>query len=106
MSQIETLLSGSTTVAAGSGVAVPPETSLRSCVASIAGTGVVTATVVYEVSNDGGTTWAPRLTFNLSGTTSAVLSDVDAESPFPLVRGNVTAINGTGATVKLSLCAA
>ncbi len=105
MSQTETLLSASTTAAAGTGVAVPADSPLRSFVASIAGTGAVSATVAYEVSNDNGTTWAPRLTFSLSGTTTAVLTDVDECSPFPLVRGNVTAISGTGATVKLSMSA-
>lgn len=71
----------------------------QSYVASIAGTGAVSATVLIEVSNDK-TLWITAATYSLSGTTS----DVDGSAivaPYLYKRANVTAISGTGATVKV-----
>lgn len=75
----------------------------KSFQATVVGTGVVTATVVIEVSN-GGSHWVPLLTFTLSGTTSATdLAQVDAF--YGCFRANVTAVTGTGAAVTAVMLA-
>ncbi len=66
----------------------------------VTGTGSVTATVLVEVSNDK-TNWLTLGTITLSGTTTA--SDgFAADAPWAWVRGNVTALTGTGAAVALT----
>lgn len=91
-----TLLNAVTTTGAGTGVG--PSVSLnRTFQATVSGTGTVTATVNIEVSNDN-TNYLTLGTITLSGTTSA--SDGFAsQAVWTYVRGNVTAISGTGATV-------
>lgn len=66
---------------------------------TVSGTGAVTATVLVEVSNNA-VNWLTLGTITLSGTTTA--SDgFAADAPWVWVRGNVTAISGTGAAVTL-----
>lgn len=88
---------------------VRPEESNRGFVVACAGVGAVSATVLVEVSVDG-ITPAKRMTFSLSGTAAAGApvtdTDVDANGPFPFIRGNVTAISGTGAAVTLDVASA
>jgi hypothetical protein len=68
---------------------------------TVTGTGAVSATINIEASLDGGT-WVVLPTLELSGTTSA--TDWTAiEAPWPHVRGNLTAISGTGAAVDLAV---
>ncbi len=105
MSQTKNLLTDAATIGPGPVRSIPPELVMRSLVVSLTGNGAIAATVVMEVSNDGGATWATRLTFSLSGSGSVTDTDVDSPSPFPMVRGNVTTISGTGAAVSLALCA-
>ena len=67
--------------------------------AVLSGTGALTATVLVQVSNDA-INWMTLGTITLSGTT--LTSDgFTAEAPWAYVRGNVTAISGTGATITL-----
>lgn len=103
MSQTKILLAAVIATGAGSSSNIAPELKNRAIVASLAGTGAISATVTIEVSNDN-VNWATRATLTLSGTTTASDTDVDAPSPFPYVRGNVTAIAGTGAALTLSVC--
>lgn len=72
--------------------------------ATVTGTGAVTATIVFDVSNDGVNAVSTALgTITLSGTTSA--SDGFATSaPWKYVRARVTAISGTNATVNVNEC--
>jgi hypothetical protein len=98
-SQIARLLAAVTATGAGSAFAVPAGTAKRTFQATVAGTGAVTATVLVEITNDG-TNWLTLGTITLSGTTS----DSDgfaADAPWAQVRGNVSAVSGTGAAVTL-----
>jgi hypothetical protein len=93
-----TLLNGATTVAAGSsfsGVSAP-----QSFQGTVIGTGAVTATIVVQVSNDAGGNWFTLGTISLSGTTSAT-DGFTSQASWDLMRGNITAISGTGAAVTL-----
>lgn len=76
--------------------------SMRTFHASVAGTGAVSATIVLQVSNDGGTTWLTMATIGLSGTTSATDGFV-SQATWGTLRAGVTAISGTGATVNMSM---
>ncbi len=106
MSITTKILAAATATGPGSAVAIDPKMSNRSFVISVAGTGAVSCAVNVEVSNDGGTVWATRMTFaSLSGTTLATDTDVDPSSPYPLIRANVTALAGTGAAVTVSVSA-
>lgn len=63
--------------------------------------GAFSATVKVQVSNDG-TNWEDAITFSLSGTAPTADSAGDnINAPWKYVRGNVTAISGTGANVTL-----
>lgn len=114
MAQTKQLLTDAIAVGPGVSHSFHPEDSNRGVVVSIGSAGVaVTATVAVEVSCDNGVTWATRITFStsLSGTPASFLApitdtDVDANGPFPLVRGNVKALTGSGARVSLSMTAA
>ena len=96
-----TLLNGVTATGAGAGVAIntPPEGS-ATFQAVVAGTGVVQATVNVEVSNNN-TDWEVAATISLNGTTRAH-DGFSMSAPWAYVRGNVTAISGTGAAVTLT----
>lgn len=76
---------------------VPP--GLRTFQATVVGTGAVTATVVVWVSNDG-VHFITLGTITLSGTTSAT-DGFGTNAPWAYLRGEVTAISGTGAAVTL-----
>jgi hypothetical protein len=79
----------------------PAQTGLPSkklLTASVTGTGAVTATINIECANRS-STWITLGTITLSGTTSAA-DGFFADSPCYLLRANVTAISGTGATVS------
>lgn len=71
--------------------------------ATVSGTGAVTATVTIEYSNDGVNACSTvGGTITLSGTTSST-DGFTSDSPWKYVRANVTAISGTGATVKVTM---
>jgi len=105
---IQKLLDAKLTTGAGSTFALTPPVHMGNkrgnqfvCQAIVAGTGAVSATVLVQVSCDD-TNWLDLLTITLSGTTSAADGD-SAEAPWPYIRGNVSAISGTGAAVTLYL---
>ena len=65
--------------------------------------GVFSATVLVQVSNDQ-ENWETGITFSLSGTaTTADTAGNNINAPWKYVRGNVTAISGTGANVTLTM---
>jgi hypothetical protein len=98
---VQTLLDAVESTGAGSALPMAREhTMSMQCV--VAGTGAVTATVDVEVSNDN-STWESLVTFELSGTTSASDGAVQNPMMWPFVRGNITAITGTGAAVTLTI---
>lgn len=73
--------------------------------ASVVGTGSVSATVDIEVSNDG-VYWKALGTITLNtGTTSVTdfLIPPAPVGPYAQIRGNCTAISGTGAALTLTM---
>lgn len=83
--------------ATGAGSAFTVQSAPVSIQATVSGTGAVSATVVIQVSNDGAN-WITMGTIILAGTTSN--SDgFTAMANWALVRANLTAVSGTGATV-------
>jgi len=67
--------------------------------AILSGSGLVTATVKIEVSNDG-TNWFAMHTFSLTGT-ALDIEAVVLPLPFVQIRANLTAITGTSAQVNV-----
>lgn len=98
--KIQALLNAVTSAGAGSSFKLPALYSTYQCVAN--GTsGAFSATVLVQVSNDG-TNWETAITFTMSGTATTADTAGDVISaPWKYVRGNVTAISGTGANVTL-----
>jgi len=93
-----TLLNAVTGTGAGTPV-VPVESPNRVFYAKVVGSGVVTATVLVEVSLNG-SDYLTLASFSLSGTTS----DSDAfvsDASWIYVRGNISDMSGTGAAVTL-----
>lgn len=75
----------------------------RTFQATVAGTGAVTATVVFQVSNDQvGWLDDASSTVTLSGTTTAS-GGFTSNAAWAYVRARVTAISGTGATVTCTV---
>lgn len=102
--QIVTLLNAATVTGAGVATAAEAQTANRVYKASAAATsGAFTATVAIEVSMTG-VAWVTLAVITLSGTGATPNSDGFASAaPWPYVRGNVTAITGTGTTVTLRM---
>lgn len=101
MPQSKALTTNQTVIGPGAWHHLNPELSNRGFVVSVSG-GTPTASVSVDVSNDGGLTFAARLSFpSVTGNDT----DVDANQPFPLVRANVTEL-GAGAAVNVSVTAA
>jgi len=104
------LLQGLTTAIPGAAVEMPvagssenePIDPDKAFMASVAGTGAVTASVNIEVTNDPTVGWIVLATLALTGTTLAFAGQL-AKASWPWVRGNVTALTGTGAAVTLSM---
>lgn len=91
------LINGATAVSTGN--IVPVQTGNRTFQATVTGTGAVTATVSVEVSNDG-KNFLNLATIDLSGTGSNT-DGFASDAVWEYVRGRVTAISGTNATVDL-----
>ena len=90
------LLSAASSVASGSSVS---STAInRSFQATLNGASAVSATALAEGSNNG-TNWLTLATYSL--TLAAPSSGSAITSPFKYIRGNLTAISGTGATVTM-----
>jgi hypothetical protein len=68
---------------------------------TVTGTGAVTATIDVEVSTDD-TNWVVMGSIVLSGTDSAT-DAFASDTNWPYVRGNLTAISGTGAEATLTM---
>lgn len=66
--------------------------------ATTAGAGA--ATIVIEVSNDGAN-WLTYDIISLTLSTTTASAGVEMDAPWAYVRGNVTAISGTGAHLSL-----
>lgn len=75
-----------------------PKAAIQATGATTAGTG--SATLVVEVSNDGAN-WLPHDTLTLTLSTVVATAGIEMDAPWAYVRGNVTAISGTGAAVSL-----
>jgi hypothetical protein len=100
MSQSKTIMLAQGSTGPGPAHSLQLDFPNRGYVLSVGGVNApVTASVAIEVSTDG-VTWAQRLLFSLSGTSTTsvpvVHSDVDLNSPFPLVRANLLSITGGG----------
>lgn len=90
------LLNAVSSVAAGSSVS---STAInRSFQATLNGASAVSATVLAEGSNNG-TNWLTIATYSL--TLAAPSSGSAFVAPYKYIRGNLTAISGTGETVTL-----
>ena len=101
--QVTPLLSGVTATGTGTVYKFAPGTSGRAVQVTVAGSGVVSATTVLEVSNaDSPTTFVPAVTFTSSGTTT-VSEGYQTQNSWAYMRGNVTAISGVGAAVTLTV---
>lgn len=81
------------------GAAVENNGPNRAFQAVVAGTGAVSATVLVEVSNNN-VDFLTLGTITLSGTTRAT-DGFASDAPWRFIRGNVTAISGTSASVNL-----
>lgn len=93
--------SATSTTTTGTGDAHYKDAPKTTFQAIVAGTGAVTATVVFDCSNNG-TNWCSTAlgTISLSGTTSAT-DGFTTDAPWKYVRARVTAISGTGASVTV-----
>lgn len=92
-----TLLDG--VLVTGAGTGKPMRAGPKTAQAKVVGTGAVSATVKLQVANIDGQ-WEDLSTLTLSGTTAAS-AGASWVVPWAFVRGNVTAISGTGAAVTL-----
>lgn len=93
------LLSGVTATGAGSGM----QGSRGGCTFQASGTtgsGAGAATIAVQGSNDG-TSWDTMGTISLTLGTTSTSDSFTADSRYALIRGNVTALSGTGAAVSL-----
>jgi len=85
--------------ATGAGTPVSAQSAPQSIQGTVTGTGAVTATIAIEVSNDL-VNWFTMGQIILSGTTSST-DGFTGQAMWALMRANVTAISGTGATVNV-----
>ena len=99
---ITPLLSGVSITGAGIGVTMPQYATNRWMQATLSGSSAVSASVEIDGSTDN-SNWVPIATILVAS--SPVVSQTAATqllSSAPYMRGNVTAISGTGATVTLT----
>lgn len=69
--------------------------------AVVTGTGALTATVVIQVSNNS-TNWLDLGTLSLSGNDAAT-QGLALNAHWVYIRGNISALTGTGATVNVTM---
>lgn len=97
----QSLLSAATSTGAGNSYEpFGKERSFQLTGSTSSGTG--SATVDIEVSNDG-TNFLKLATMTLNLSTTVSQSGLLSDAPWRYVRGNVTAISGTGASVTLTM---
>lgn len=98
-----TMCSAATTVAACSAVnakTFPPLRTFQAYGTTSAGAGA--ATILVQGSNDN-SNWVTLGTITLTLATTVSNDGFVAFSPWPWIRGNVSAISGTGASVNLTV---
>lgn len=102
-SRSRTILLNATTVAAGSAVnGVSSTKTYQATGRTTSGAGA--ATIQVQGSNDEGNTWDTIGTITLTLTNTALVSDgFSSDDRYQRIRGNVTAISGTGASVNLRM---
>jgi len=93
------LLQGVTSVSVGTAYGCEQITT-ASIQASITGTGVLSSTVLIQISNDN-IGWVTMATLGLSDTTpsEAFINNL----PFSYIRASVSSISGTNATVSVTM---
>lgn len=99
--QTDILFTGITAVSTSA--AKPRAGVLWNYLLKVDGTGAVAASAVVEVSYDG-VLWVEWGTLDAAGTTSAFDTLAPANGSYPMHRGRVTAISGTGAQAELIGC--
>lgn len=100
MSQSIVLALGQAVTGPGQWQSLSPELRNRGFVVALSGANAA-ASVDIEVSNDGGRTFATRMSF--SGVINSA-SDIDSNQPFPSIRHNVRSLSA-GATVTTTVTA-
>lgn len=100
---VKQLVAAATTTSTGTPFAfsTAPPAYVRKVMASIAGTGTVSATIIVDASMDGVDIYAPAFTIALSGTNSDNYIGWLNACNGNQYRARVTAISGTGATVNV-----
>jgi len=93
------LLDAVTAPGPGSGTKVDQRARTFQLVGS-ASSGTGSTTVAVEVSNNN-TDWLTHGTITLTLSTTKATAGIEMDAPWAYVRGNVTAISGTGAAVSL-----
>lgn len=101
MAQTKTIMTAQGTTGPGPQHTFHAEEYVRGFVVSVGGVAAaVSAAVNIEVSADGGNTWAVRMAFSVSGTSTltapVINSDVDLCQPYSLIRADVTSLTGGG----------
>jgi len=94
-----TLLDAVTTTQTSDAAALGAEKSTYQ--ATVVGTGAVSATVVFEFSDDG-IGWLEGETVTISGTSIATGGGLN-DAPWTYIRANLTAISGTGAALTATV---
>ena len=97
---ITQLLRGVIVTGAGSAVRAKSPATFQASGVTSAGAGAVA--VVVQVSNDG-VNWLTLGTISLVLSTTTATDGFASDAPWAFVRGNVTSISGTNATVSLSM---
>lgn len=69
--------------------------------AGTTGSGAGAATIKVQVNSGGSTSWVDACTITLTLATAVSSDGCAMSASWPLVRGNVTSISGTGASVSL-----
>jgi len=93
------LLNAVTTTGAGAAVIVNQHNRTFQATGDTT-SGAGAATIAIEVSNNA-TNWLLHDTIALTLSTTPVSAGIEMDAPWTYVRGNVTAISGTGAAVSL-----
>lgn len=98
--EVSAILTGATATGAGDsvrGVGTTKTYNLKG--ATTAGAGAATVQVQGSIT---GAAWVTIGTISLTLATTASADGFTSEDRYPLIRGNVTAISGTGASVDLT----
>jgi hypothetical protein len=98
---IRVLLKGATSVAAGD--SIPSVSDYKTYQAwGVTSAGAGAATILVQGSNGEGASWDTIGTITLTLGTTATSDSFTSTDRYARIRGNVTAISGTGASVSLT----